>query len=1049
MSEDPDTSKLNTCGCCETKIARSAHYNLPGQPAVKYRLGTHATFLAAMKTHLPGQYIEFLLKELDEHGKPETGRIYPLQDLTTRVSDDPAIALLDAWATIADVLTFYQERIANESYLRTAIERRSVLELARAIGYELKPGVSASTYLAFTVNDVPGSPGMAIVASGARVQSVPAQGQMPQTFETSEEIIARAEWNAMRPRMTRPQDLAIIEDKLCLLGISTSFESADDVITTDVYPLDPSISLPDKTVQALETQQVYLEGTNTSLKKGDLLLLAGKRGTVTKTITLPIKDVEIDDKKNMTRVDLADVPHKLTFKPMMMMEAVLNLDHVDFNQTHVRSMIQEQTWRERDLNAFMSIQNWDEQDLIKHVNNKLPAKDLVVIPPPAKDMAITPPPAVNAVESGIFRFQKRMGFFGHNAPRWETLPTNQRIGEIVIEKDNAAIIADPLTMANETYTSSWYDGAFKENWDTEGWEIWKQYPDKTYYPPHDVYLDQSIQNVIVNSWIILENATGQRYTPYRITDISDMSVTGFALSAKVASLALADKDNIPISTVDSSPTDNPKKDSRFKVRNTTAHIQSEQQKLAEIPIEEPLEEVIQEVPSEEVIQEEVPSEEVTKGVTSLMLDQLVLNLKVGQPLIISGEQQDAASVIQHEVVFLEDIKHIGGFTTLYFKDRLQYRYVRKTVNLNANVAHATHGETMHEVLGSGVGSKIHQRFVLKKPPLTYVSASTPSGTRNTLEVRVNNVLWEEVPSLYGLDEQSQKYIVRIDNDAKAMIIFGDGKMGARLPSGTENVTTTYRNGIGPDGEVDAGSLTLLQTRPLGIKDVINPLSASGSEAPQNLDKARSNAPQTVLTFDRIVSLRDFEDFSRTFAGIGKARAVAVWNEERFMVHVTIASATGRAIRTDSDLYEDLVEAIENVSDSSQQFQVDSYKPAFFNVKAKVKMDSRHVKTSVIAAVESALKAAFSFEKRTFGQPVTAADIVSVIQSVPGVVATDLDQLYRYQDSIPIPEPQTEILPDTGMLPSDLPLWNKGNKEIQKAELLLINPVGITLEEMKS
>ena len=47
----------------------------------------------------------------------------PLVALTTRAADDPAIALLDAWATVGDVLTFYQERIANEGFLRTATER--------------------------------------------------------------------------------------------------------------------------------------------------------------------------------------------------------------------------------------------------------------------------------------------------------------------------------------------------------------------------------------------------------------------------------------------------------------------------------------------------------------------------------------------------------------------------------------------------------------------------------------------------------------------------------------------------------------------------------------------------------------------------------------------------------------------------------------------------------------------------------------------------------------------------------------------------------------
>jgi len=35
-----------------------------------------------------------------------------------------------SWATLADVLTFYQERIANELWLRTATERDSLLRLA-------------------------------------------------------------------------------------------------------------------------------------------------------------------------------------------------------------------------------------------------------------------------------------------------------------------------------------------------------------------------------------------------------------------------------------------------------------------------------------------------------------------------------------------------------------------------------------------------------------------------------------------------------------------------------------------------------------------------------------------------------------------------------------------------------------------------------------------------------------------------------------------------------------------------------------------------------
>jgi hypothetical protein len=88
---------------------------------------------------------------------------------------------------MADVLTFYQERIANEAYLRTATERSSVRELARLIGYSLAPGVAAETWLAFTLEEARGAPEQkaapVTIAAGTRVQSVPGPDELPQTFE--------------------------------------------------------------------------------------------------------------------------------------------------------------------------------------------------------------------------------------------------------------------------------------------------------------------------------------------------------------------------------------------------------------------------------------------------------------------------------------------------------------------------------------------------------------------------------------------------------------------------------------------------------------------------------------------------------------------------------------------------------------------------------------------------------------------------------------------------------------------------------------------------
>ena len=66
---------------------------------------------------------------------------YPaLQALKTRADDDFTVALLDATSIVLDILTFYQERLVNESYLRTATQFRSLTELSRLIGYQPAPG---------------------------------------------------------------------------------------------------------------------------------------------------------------------------------------------------------------------------------------------------------------------------------------------------------------------------------------------------------------------------------------------------------------------------------------------------------------------------------------------------------------------------------------------------------------------------------------------------------------------------------------------------------------------------------------------------------------------------------------------------------------------------------------------------------------------------------------------------------------------------------------------------------------------------------------------
>jgi hypothetical protein len=211
-------STVLPCFCCEgvTRETPAAIWNRPGLSQIVCRVGTHASFKAS------------LLASLTD---PNYSAVAPL---TTREDGDLSIALLDAFAVTGDILTFYQEQLANESYLRTALQPRSVFELARLVGYQPSPGVSASAPLAVTLNDAQGAPDPAAIPAGTRVQSVPAPGQQPAVFETKADLVARIAHNAIAPIIARPVNWQTISTSLWLVGTATGLKPGDAILLVDI-----------------------------------------------------------------------------------------------------------------------------------------------------------------------------------------------------------------------------------------------------------------------------------------------------------------------------------------------------------------------------------------------------------------------------------------------------------------------------------------------------------------------------------------------------------------------------------------------------------------------------------------------------------------------------------------------------------------------------------------------------------------------------------------------------------------------------------------------
>ncbi|MBS0445358.1 MAG: putative baseplate assembly protein [Proteobacteria bacterium] len=980
-----DTS-LDDCNCCTGLADPPPVSNDPGLPALRYRVDTQPGFYARMLQSLP-----IAPAEPDEPDAPR-----PLAKLLTRSPDDPTVALVDAAACVADVLSFYQERIANEGFLRTATERRSVLELARAIGYELKPGVAASVYLSFTVEDAPGAPGVVTLAAGTAIQSIPPQGKLPQVFETGDDLVAHAEWNALVPRQLRPADMAIIDvpgtgqqttrKALVLLGPAGSFpaETPDlhtGLVSASLYRLDPGLAV-DATVDAIEVGRVYFTDATTGIAVGDLLLFVAKRSSDLVKLVMRAVAVTPETSLKRLRVDFEALPDPVTplpppivaftvpyaLKPVLSFAKPL-ISAVSFTGTSITTTVVNQAWRESDLQAMIGIQGWSSVALVQTI-------------------ATQPSGPPVAPEAGAFAFGAKVGFFGNNGPKWAILPNSTNTNGTAYESGwdaNDAISGGGTLSAPRT--------------------VWTDSQGNAISP--SAYLERAVPGIARGSWTVFDapEATAQ---VYGVFDAREASRADYGLSGRATALTLAGDDGNVLT---------PKPTTNFPFRSTTAYVASRQLALADLPIDQP----------------------VAAGDTSIELDGMVLGLTIGQPIALVGERDDLPGVSAAEVALLQDIVHADGRSTLVLQQGLTYSYVRAGLVISANVVHATHGETVNEMLGSGDASQANQSFVLKKPPTTFLSAPTASGVQSTLEVRVGGVRWDERPSLYDAAPNDLVYTTRIADDATMTVTFGDGTQGARLPTGSVNVAATYRSGIGPDGEVDAGTLTMLRAQPLGLRSVTNPIAASGAEGPEQLADARRNAPLTLLTFERVVSLLDYENYARAYPGIGKARGDVLWVDGASMVYLTVAGATGGA--PGSDALANLQQSIAGASDPAQRFVAAAYVQRYFTLSAQLAVDPRYRFADVQAAVQAAVLSAFGFDARDLGQSVTAAEIMALVHTVPGVVAIDIVELLPYADDAQAVGASLDAVPAFGAR------YDTATKTQTPAELLLVNPAGVTLTEM--
>jgi uncharacterized phage protein gp47/JayE len=295
-------------GCREPQPAAAAPLpinNPPGLLSIGYRIGTFTSFHRAMLDRVAA--IGLLATS------PPTPR--PFANWHEGADGDYHTVFIELWAYLADILTFYQERIANEAFIGTATQTDSSRRLAQLVDYCPAPGAGANGLVAFNI----AMGKMVAIPTGFRVASRAQPGRAAAVFETASSLTARAEHNAIRLsavaptnqfaqlsslsrifREPAPPTMAIAQELYYSAG-ATILKTLPARTATSCAVVRSRIAYHPFVDQT--TRTVVLDGTNTRLAAGDYVLTIESEHTAGEKKSLcQISTVSPDKTSNTTTI---------------------------------------------------------------------------------------------------------------------------------------------------------------------------------------------------------------------------------------------------------------------------------------------------------------------------------------------------------------------------------------------------------------------------------------------------------------------------------------------------------------------------------------------------------------------------------------------------------------------------------------------------------------------------------------------------------------------------------------------------------------------------
>jgi Baseplate J-like protein len=333
-----------------------------------------------------------------------------------------------------------------------------------------------------------------------------------------------------------------------------------------------------------------------------------------------------------------------------------------------------------------------------------------------------------------------------------------------------------------------------------------------------------------------------------------------------------------------------------------------------------------------------------------------------------------------------------------------------------------------EVLGTSDGSP-NQRFVLAHSGLILHPTSPAQQTsRDIIVLTLQETL--------AFSRAGQKdYVIEMDEDDQATVIFGDGSFGA-IPASGAQIQATYRFGGGIQGNTPAGSIQTIVGAPqlalLGAQ-VTNPTAATGGADRESIDSAVQHAPAVFRSMKRAVTADDYEALVLSFKGVGKVQAKSTgWNT------VTLYVAPEGGGKVSDTLEANLKSFFEDKRMVSQIVEIGDvdYIPIF--VTAEIGVESFYVPSEVLAKVQQAGADLLAFDNVDFGRTIYLSKFYEAIESIPGTLFVNITEFRRGDTPTPAVEPSGRIL----VAESEVPIIPTDTGYAQGIKVVVTNQGGI-------